>query len=60
VIARIPVFAVFAAVKIVTTVRACIGPCHFDAVKINFLAAFETKIMFFFYFWNIHMFPRAF
>ncbi len=54
VVTGIPVLTVPAAVQIVGTVRTGIRPCHFNSVKIYFLSTFETKVMAFFYFWNVH------
>ena len=54
VVSGIPVLTVPAAVQIVGTVRTGIRSCHFNSVKIYFLSTFETKVMAFFYFWNVH------
>jgi hypothetical protein len=36
-------------------VRAQVGSLHLDAVEIYLIAAFETKVVLFFYFWNEHL-----
>ena len=53
--ARIPVFAVAAAMHILAAVGAGICSLHFYSFKIYLVAAFKTKMMPLFDFWYVHL-----